>query len=121
MANKHKAPIVWPEGHFTIDDIHNKIVPDMVMITLRFRVKRALEDKVIQTIGRIKPPIGRPKLVFAKSPATQEVIDAPRAAGVLPPNDDTVKVKVVDVKPSVEEPVSINVGEDVKATATVKS
>ena len=101
MPAKSKTPIVWPEGHFTIDEALanvRKMCPDFVEITLRFRVKKATESKEIAVIGRLKPSIGRPKLVFAKAPVTEEVIKAAYAAGVLPPADETVKVQIVSVK-----------------------
>ena len=97
MPAKSKTPIVWPEGHFTIDQVQSAY-PDMVNITLRFRVKKATENKEIAVIGRLKPAIGRPKLVFAKSPVTEAVVKAAYAAGVLPPADETVKVQIVSVK-----------------------
>jgi len=99
MPAKSKTPIVWPEGHFTIDQVHS-IYPDMVNITLRFRVKKATENKEIAVIGRLKPAIGRPKLVFTKAPVNEDVVKAAYAAGVLPPVDETAKVQVVNVKPT---------------------
>ncbi len=93
-----KIVITWPENHFTINDVQ-KLVPNMVNITLRFRVKRAIELKVIKAIGKIKPAIGRPMLVFAKNPVDESVIAKARAAGVLPLETESTsaKVKVMDV------------------------
>lgn len=98
-SKKTKTQIVWPEGHFTINDVQ-ATVPEMINITLRFRIKRAVETKVIRPIGKIKPPIGRPMLVFAKNPVANEVIEKAMSSGVLPLENDTAttKVKVVDVK-----------------------
>lgn len=117
MSAKSKTPIAWPEGHFTIDQVQSAY-PNMVNITLRFRVKKATENKEIVAIGRLKPAIGRPKLVFAKSPVTEATIKAAYAAGVLPPLDETVKVSVVNVT-SAEKAVvpTVPATSDVASTA----
>jgi hypothetical protein len=117
MSAKSKTPIVWPEGHFTIDQVQTSH-PDMVNITLRFRVKKATENGEIATIGRLKPAIGRPKLVFAKTPVTEDVIKAAYATGVLPPLDDSTRVPVINVKQSVKAVVpTVPATTDVKAPA----
>jgi hypothetical protein len=120
MPAKSKTPIMWPEGHFTIDEALanvRKMCPDFVEITLRFRVKKATESKEIAVIGRLKPSIGRPKLVFAKAPVTEEVIKSAYAAGVLPPADETVKVQIASVKPPEKVVVpTVPVSTDVKSS-----
>lgn len=87
MANKtnkkNTTNIEWPaDSHFTIDDVQNKY-PDVVNITLRFRVKKAIESKEIVVIGKIKPAIGRPKIVFARANPSKELLEAARTAGVI--------------------------------------
>ena len=56
-SKKNSFVIEWPTSHFTIDDIQGKY-PDAVNITLRFRVKQAVENKDVMVIGKIKPAIG---------------------------------------------------------------
>jgi hypothetical protein len=80
---KNTTNIEWPsDSHFTIDDVQTKY-PDVVNITLRFRVKKAIESKEIIVIGKIKPAIGRPKIVFARANPTKELLEAAKAAGVI--------------------------------------
>lgn len=107
MSNKTNTPktvkknlvaIEWPTGHFTVDDVQKKY-PDIINITLRFRVKKALESKDIVTIGKIKPAIGRPKLVFARANPSAELLEAAKSTGVILP-EDTTSVPVAEVKPS---------------------
>lgn len=81
-TKKNALTIEWPSTHFTIDDVQSKY-PTVVNITLRFRVKKAIENKEIVTIGKIKPAIGRPKLVFAKANPSKELLEAAKAVGVL--------------------------------------
>jgi hypothetical protein len=97
MTTKNKkstGTIEWPTTHFTIEDVQTKY-PDSVNITLRFRVNKALENKEIVLIGKIKPSIGRPKKVFAKANPTKELIEAAKAAGVI--SGDTTTVTVAQV------------------------
>lgn len=120
MANrKNNSPVIWPEGHFTIEDVHAKH-STMVEITLRFRIKRALEDGILTTIGKIKPAIGRPKLVFAKANPTKELLEAATVAGVLPLVEATTTVTVMDVKSpktEVQTPVAVEVAQTQTVTA----
>lgn len=101
MANTNRknntTSIEWPTGHFTIEDIQNKY-PDVINITLRFKVKKAVESKEIVSIGKIKPAIGRPKIVFARSNPTQELMDAAKAAGVLFNDEPKTAITVAEVK-----------------------
>lgn len=88
MANKTSKKTItieWPRGHFTIDDVWQKVGGEKAMpnITLRFRVNQAEERKEIELIGKIKPSIGRPKKVFTKVNPSKEVLEAARAAGVI--------------------------------------
>jgi hypothetical protein len=101
MANtkkKNTVNIEWPSNsHFTIEDIQTKY-PDVVNITLRFRVKKAVENKEIVQIGKIKPAIGRPRIVFAAANPPQEVIAAAKAAGVLFSDEPKASITVAEVK-----------------------
>lgn len=96
-TKKTGVVIEWPTSHFTIDDVQKKY-PNIVNITLRFRVKKALEAKDIVTIGKIKPAIGRPKLVFARANPSKELLEGATAAGVLPIDNDKATVTVAEVK-----------------------
>ena len=93
---KNTFTIDWPTSHFTIDDVQGKY-PEVVNITLRFRVKKAVENKEIVEIGKIKPAIGRPKLVFARANPSKEVLEAAKAAGVIS-TDALAAVAVAEVK-----------------------
>jgi hypothetical protein len=90
----------WPTtGHFTISDIQKKY-PNVKNITLRSRIKKALEDGSISPIGRIKPEIGRPRLVFIKGPATEAAQKAVLAAGILPVKEVVSPVGTAEFKTS---------------------
>ena len=101
MANtkkKNAVNIEWPSNsHFTIEDIQSKY-PDVINITLRFRVKKAVENKEIISIGKIKPAIGRPRIVFAAANPSQQVLEAAKAAGVLFSDEPKAAITVAEVK-----------------------
>jgi hypothetical protein len=98
-SKKNSIVIDWPTSHFTIDDVWNNIGREATMpnITLRFRVKKAVENKEIVAIGKIKPAIGRPKLVFSRANPSKELLESAKAAGVIS-NDTLATVPVAEVK-----------------------
>jgi len=119
MANtkkKNATNIEWPTSHFTIDDVQNKY-PDVVNITLRFRVKKAVESKEIVTIGKIKPAIGRPKIVFAPANPSQEILNAAKAAGVLFSDEPKAAITVAEVKSEKKTKSAAAVAPSVNAVA----
>ena len=60
---KEKLVVNWPTGKFSIADLE-KTHPTAVPITLRFRVKKALESGTSKSVGKIEGEIGRPTLLF---------------------------------------------------------
>ena len=64
-TKKKKLVVNWPDGKFSISDLE-KNHPSAVPITLRFRVKKALESGLIKQSGKIEGEIGRPTLLFEK-------------------------------------------------------
>lgn len=95
-TKKNALTVEWPSAHFTIDDVQAKY-PSVVNITLRFRVKKAVENKEIVPIGKIKPAIGRPKLVFARANPSKELLEAAKADGVIL-FDEKATVPVAELK-----------------------
>jgi hypothetical protein len=64
-TKKKKLVVQWPDGKFSISDLE-KNHPKAVPITLRFRVKKALQSGLIKQTGKIEGEIGRPTLLFEK-------------------------------------------------------
>lgn len=97
-SKKSGVVIEWPtDTHFTVKNMESKYT-DMVPITLRFRLKKAVENKEIVLIGKVKPAIGRPCLVFAKNNPSRELLENATKAGVLPIEDKKSSVTVAEVK-----------------------
>tara|TARA_A100001037_G_scaffold290243_1_gene302865 strand:+ start:32403 stop:32660 length:258 start_codon:yes stop_codon:yes gene_type:complete len=63
VSKKKKLVVNWPKGKFSIADLE-KSHPTAVPITLRFRVKKGLENGTIRQSGKIEGEIGRPTLLF---------------------------------------------------------
>jgi len=114
---KNALTIDWPTSHFTIDDVQGKY-PDVVNITLRFRVKKAVESKEIVSIGKIKPAIGRPKLVFARANPSKELIEAAKSAGVLFSDEPKAAITVAEVKSDNKIKTIIPTEQSITATVT---
>ena len=96
--NKTNLTVTWPSNdtYFGVSDLAN-LNKDFIAITLRVRLKNALDEGVVTQIGTVHGGKGRPKLAFAMSPVTETAINAARSAGVLLDTKyDTVNV--LDVK-----------------------
>lgn len=103
--NKTNLTIKWLAGFFTIEDLH-AANSNFVEITLRSRLNSAKKENQIAEIGCVHSGKGRPKLVFATTPVSKEVLDAARQAGVIF-NENYDSIAVVSVNsvniPSKEE------------------
>jgi hypothetical protein len=117
-SKKNSFVIEWPTSHFTIDDIQGKY-PDVVNITLRFRVKKAVENKDVMVIGKIKPAIGRPKLVFSRANPSKELLEAAKAAGVISATETLATVSVAEVKTDKKNKAVVPATATAAATSTV--
>lgn len=116
-VKKNTVTIDWPTSHFTIDNVWNQIGGESTMpnITLRFRVKKAIENKEIVVIGKIKPAIGRPKLVFSRANPSKELLETAKTAGVIS-TDALTSVTVAEVKTEKSSTKAV-----VPATASAKT
>jgi hypothetical protein len=108
--NKTNLTVTWPSAnkYFTIADLMetNK---EFIPITLRVRLKNAIDDGTVVEIGTIHGGKGRPKLAFAMNPVTEDVLATARQAEVvLHDKYNTVKVLDVTSKPT-ETPVETEV------------
>ena len=116
--NKTNLTITWPsaEKYFTIVDLMgaNK---DFIPITLRVRLKNAIDDGIVAEIGTIHGGKGRPKLAFAMTPVTEEVLATARQSEVVL-HDKYNTIKVLDVTNKSNEEVSDSVTETVENITT---
>jgi len=98
--NKTNQVVNWPsaDSYFTIDSLLTTN-GDFKEITLRVRVKNAIEDATIVEIGTINTGKGRPKLAFAMAPVTEKALESAKATEVLL-KDCYSTVNVVNIKAS---------------------
>ena len=96
--NKTNLTVTWPSNdtYFGVSDLAN-LNKDFIAITLRVRLKNALDEGVVTQIGTVHGGKGRPKLAFAMSPVTEAAITSARSAGVVLV-DKYNTVNVLDVK-----------------------
>jgi hypothetical protein len=100
--NKTNLTVIWPSNdtYFGVSELSN-LNSDFIAITLRVRLKNALDEGVVTQIGTVHGGKGRPKLAFAMSPVTEAAVTAARAAGVVLV-DKYNTVNVLDVKAEAE-------------------
>jgi hypothetical protein len=96
--NKTNLTVTWPSNdtYFGVSELTN-LNKEFIAITLRVRLKNALDEGVVTQIGTVHGGKGRPKLAFAMSPVTEAAITAARSAGVVLV-DKYNTVNVLDVK-----------------------
>ena len=102
--NKTNQVVNWLNNFFTIKDLH-AANPSFIEITLRSRIDHAIKDNTIAKIGSIHNGKGRPKLIFAMTPVTKEMLEEARQYGVIfdPPYDNIAVVNVDAIKLPTEE------------------
>jgi hypothetical protein len=100
--NKTNLTVTWPSNdtYFGVSELNN-LNSDFIAITLRVRLKNALDEGVVTQIGTVHGGKGRPKLAFAMSPVTETAVTAARDAGVVLV-DKYNTVNVLDVKAEAE-------------------
>ena len=111
--NQTGLTVTWPEGFYTMEtstDPEHVEIPSLLQvnshfaakITLRVRLNNAIEDKSVEIIGTLKGGKGRPKLVFANTPVSNETIELARKVKNMTITKSTTPsvVKVIDIKPN---------------------
>lgn len=113
--NKTNLTVTWPSAdkYFTIADLM-ETNREFIPITLRVRLKNAIDDGTVAEIGTIHGGKGRPKLAFAMNPVTEDVLATARQAEVVL-HDKYNTVKVLDVT---SNPTETPVEAEVEVTKT---
>lgn len=100
--NKTNLTVTWPSNIFTIKELNAKN-PDFVEITLRVRLKKALDSGEITDIGVLHNGKGRPTLVFVHGTPTKEHIEEAKSRQVILKESPTVNViKITNVPTAVD-------------------
>ena len=89
--NKTNLTVNWPSNIFTIKEL-NAQNPEFVEITLRVRMKKAIESGEITDIGVLHNGKGRPTLVFVHGTPTNEHIEEAKSRQVILKDASTVSV-----------------------------
>lgn len=85
--NKTNLTVTWPPigTLFTIKELLASN-PGFYEITLRVRLDKAIKkDKLVSVIGHKNVGKGRPTMVLAMNPVSQELLDSAYASGIQPP------------------------------------
>ena len=89
--NKTNQTVTWPSNVFTIKEL-NAQNTDFVEITLRVRMKKAIDSGEITDIGVLHNGKGRPTLVFVYGTPTKEHIEEAKSRQVILKDVSSVNV-----------------------------
>ena len=80
---KTQINVEWPEkGTFTVAQLQ-KLNLNVINITLRFKLKKAIEDGLVVAIGKNTSTMGRPTLVFTQAKPSKQLLASAKASGVM--------------------------------------
>ena len=111
--NKTNLTVTWPSNVFTIKEL-NVLNPDFVEITLRVRIKKAIESSEITDIGVLHNGKGRPTLVFVHGTPTKEHLEEAKSRQVILKDSTTVNVVNINSKKQI-----VSIFDDAKTTKSV--
>jgi hypothetical protein len=110
--NKTNQTVTWPTNIFTIKEL-NGVNPEFVEITLRTRLKKALESGKVKEMGVLHNGKGRPTIVFVYGVPTESHIDDAKTRGVILKDGLVVNVLNVNQGSTPSSDVVITVKTDV--------
>lgn len=100
--NKTNLTVTWPSNVFTIKEL-NVNNPEFVEITLRVRMKKAIESGEITEIGVLHNGKGRPTLAFVYGTPTKEHIEEAKSRQVILKDASSVNViKITNMPTTVD-------------------
>lgn len=97
--NKINQMVNWPKGIFTVEDLHANN-SDFIEITLRDHIKKARANNIVNEVGQLHNGKGRPRLVLAYGPITQEHIAEAKSRGVI--LKEGLSINVMNIQPKTE-------------------
>ena len=100
--NKTNLTVTWPSNIFTIKEL-NASNPEFVEITLRVRMKKAMESGEITDIGVLHNGKGRPTLVFVYGTPTKEHIEEAKGRQVILKDASTVNMIKITNTPAIAD------------------
>lgn len=120
--NRTNLVVTWPTngGYFEIKEL--KVCnPEFKDITLRVRLDKAIKkDKIVTVIGSRNSGKGRPTMVMAMAPVTQELLEKAYKDGIQPPDSQplTTMVNITNVTTpiSISETPTTDISMDVVAS-----
>lgn len=100
-TNKIGQTLSFSNNIFTIEDLQN-LNPGYCNITLRVHLKEAIKKGEVVELGYLRGSKGRPKLVMALAPVTQEHLKEAEEREIILKNDLVINVSSVDNKVEVQ-------------------
>jgi hypothetical protein len=102
--NKTNQTVTYPSCIFTIKEL-NELNPDIVTISLRDKVKKAIKRGELNVIGVLPNGKGRPTLVHVFGSITKSILDEAKSKGVHLNRE--LLVEMVNINSSTKESVVV--------------
>jgi hypothetical protein len=112
--NKINQMVNWPKNIFTIEELH-ALNDSFIEITLRDHIKKAKADGKIVEVGQLHNGKGRPRLVLAYAPITQDHIAEAKSKGII--LKDGLSINVMNIQPVEEKVTTIEISNITKKDA----
>ena len=106
--NRTDLTVNWPSSneYFTVKDLF-QLNPQFIKITLRVRLRKAIEEqRTVAVIGTMMGSKGRPSLVYAMTPVSQELVESARQNKQMSIVGENELVKVLEITPTAD-PVNV--------------
>ena len=58
------VPVSWPDRVFTAEEIYEELGRNLSRVSVHAKINKALSIGELETVGRIKPKTGRPKITY---------------------------------------------------------
>lgn len=116
--NKTNLTVKWPKNIFTIKEL-NAENPEFVEITLRVRLKKAIESGEVSEMGVLHNGKGRPTIMFVCGNPTADHIEEAKSREVILKEGLTIGVAKIDSTNSNENNKNTVIVVDVDTEKTV--
>ena len=80
IVHKKNAPgrppvhLDWPDGEFTAKQLAETLISKLSRVSIHSKIKKALNSEIpsLEVVRKVKPRVGRPETVYARSPQSQQ-------------------------------------------------
>jgi len=64
--------IMWPEGVFTADMVHQNVARDLSRVSVHTKINNAVSSGDLERVGTVRLQLGRPKVQYRRTQMSDE-------------------------------------------------